>query len=151
MQGHRPGEVLDGRLVLAAADPVGLVLAHPRRVDPLGQVLVTLGMAFIISDACLVLWGGDSIPVPTPQNLQSPTRVFGFVFPTYRLVLVGCAIGAGIVVFMREYLSTLVPWWQYALGGLYVLTILYLPGGVLGIPERFRQSGALFVNRRLKR
>jgi branched-chain amino acid transport system permease protein len=65
--------------------------------------------------------------------------------------LVGGAIGAGIVVFMREYLSTLVPWWQYALGGLYVLTILYLPGGVLGIPERFRQSGALFVNRRIKR
>jgi branched-chain amino acid transport system permease protein len=53
--------------------------------------------------------------------------------------LVGGAIGAGIVVFTREYLSTLVPWWQYALGGLYVLTILYLPGGVLGIPERFRQ------------
>jgi branched-chain amino acid transport system permease protein len=65
--------------------------------------------------------------------------------------LVGGAIGAGIVVFMREYLSTLVPWWQYALGGLYVLTILYLPGGVLGIPERFRQSGALFGQRRLRR
>ncbi len=52
-----------------------------------------------ISDACLVLWGGDSIPVPTPQNLQSPTRVFGFVFPTYRLVLVGCAIGAAIALY----------------------------------------------------
>jgi branched-chain amino acid transport system permease protein len=53
-------------------------------------------MSFIISDACLLLWGGDSIPVPTPQNLQSPTRILGFVFPTYRLVLVGCAIGAAI-------------------------------------------------------
>src|SRR4030088_3093890 len=69
------------------------------KTNPLGQVLVTLGMSFIISDACLMLWGGDSIPVPTPQNLQSPTRVFGFVFPTYRLVLVGCAIGAAIVLF----------------------------------------------------
>jgi branched-chain amino acid transport system permease protein len=62
--------------------------------NPLGQVLVTLGMSFIISDACLVLWGGDSIPVPTPHNLQAPTRLFGFVFPTYRLVLVGIAIAA---------------------------------------------------------
>jgi branched-chain amino acid transport system permease protein len=69
------------------------------KTNPLGQVLVTLGMSFIISDACLMLWGGDPIPVPTPQNLQSPTRVFGFVFPTYRLVLVGCAIGAGIVLY----------------------------------------------------
>src|SRR3984893_14993726 len=66
--------------------------------NPLGQVLVTLGMSFIISDACLMLWGGDSIPVPTPQNLQSPTRVAGFVFPTYRLVLVGCAIGGAVML-----------------------------------------------------
>jgi branched-chain amino acid transport system permease protein len=52
--------------------------------------------------------------------------------------LVGGAIGAGIVVFLREYLSTLVPWWQYALGGVYVLTILYLPGGLMSLPERIR-------------
>src|SRR6266849_5676125 len=75
-----------------------LVLAR-LRTNPLGQVLVTLGMSFIISDACLMLWGGDSIPVPTPQNLQSPTRVLGFVFPTYRLVLVGCAIGTAIALY----------------------------------------------------
>jgi branched-chain amino acid transport system permease protein len=56
--------------------------------------------------------------------------------------LVGGAIGAGIVVFLREYLSTLVPWWQYVLGGVYVLTILYLPGGLMSIPERIRLSRA---------
>jgi len=53
--------------------------------------------------------------------------------------LVGGAIGAGIVVFLREYLSTFVPWWQYVLGGVYVLTILYLPGGLMSIPERLRR------------
>jgi branched-chain amino acid transport system permease protein len=53
--------------------------------------------------------------------------------------LVGGAIGAGVVVFLREYLSTLVPWWQYALGGVYVLAILYLPGGLMSIPARIRQ------------
>src|SRR5207245_6871961 len=70
------------------------------KTNPLGQVLVTLGMSFIISDACLVLWGGDSIPVPTPQDLQAPTRMFGFVFPTYRLVLVACAIAAAIMLYL---------------------------------------------------
>jgi len=54
-------------------------------------------------------------------------------------ILVGGAIGAGLVVFLREYLSTLVPWWQYALGAVYVLTILYLPSGLMGIPQRLRQ------------
>ena len=70
------------------------------KTNPLGQVLVTLGMAFIISDACLVLWGGDSIPVPTPHYLQAPTRLFGFVFPTYRLVLVGIAVVAAVALYI---------------------------------------------------
>ena len=53
--------------------------------------------------------------------------------------LVGATIGAAIVFGLREYLSTLVPWWQYVLGGVYVLTILYLPMGLMGIPSRLRQ------------
>jgi len=53
--------------------------------------------------------------------------------------LVGSVLGAFIVFGLREYLSTLVPWWQYVLGGVYVLTILYLPMGLMGIPSRLRQ------------
>src|ERR1700754_455372 len=53
--------------------------------------------------------------------------------------LIGAAIGTAIVFGLREYLSTLVPWWQYALGAVYVLTILYLPMGLMGIPKRWRQ------------
>ena len=56
--------------------------------------------------------------------------------------LVGAALGAAIVFGLREYLSTLVPWWQYALGGVYVLTILYLPMWLMGIPARIRQQFA---------
>jgi branched-chain amino acid transport system permease protein len=61
--------------------------------------------------------------------------------------LVGGVIGAFIVFGLREYLSTLVPWWQYVLGAVYVLTILYLPTGLMGIPERIRQRRALASNR----
>jgi branched-chain amino acid transport system permease protein len=53
--------------------------------------------------------------------------------------LVGGAVGAGIVILLREYLSTLVPWWQYVLGGVYVLTILYLPAGLMGVPAQLRR------------
>ncbi len=53
--------------------------------------------------------------------------------------LVGGALGAGVVVFLRDYLSTVVPWWQYLLGGVYVLTILDLPGGLMGTPARIRR------------
>ena len=61
--------------------------------------------------------------------------------------LVGGVIGAFIVFGLREYLSTLVPWWQYVLGGVYVLTILYLPTGLMGIPERIRQCARENGNR----
>jgi branched-chain amino acid transport system permease protein len=57
-------------------------------------------MSFIISDACLVIWGGDPIPIPTPHALQAPTFLFGFAFPTYRLVLVGCAIAVAIALYL---------------------------------------------------
>ena len=47
--------------------------------------------------------------------------------------LVGGLIGATVVVFLREYLATVVQWWQYVLGAVYVATILYLPGGIMGL------------------
>jgi branched-chain amino acid transport system permease protein len=53
--------------------------------------------------------------------------------------LVGGAVGAGVVTFLREYLATVVPWWQYVLGAVYVLTILYLPGGLMGLPARIKR------------
>jgi branched-chain amino acid transport system permease protein len=68
--------------------------------NPLGQVLVTLGVAFIISDACLMIWGGDPIPVPTPRAVARPL-VFGtLVFPTYRLVVLGIAIAVAAALYL---------------------------------------------------
>ena len=65
----------------------------------LGQVLVTLGVAFIIADACLVAWGGDPIPIPTPTFLQQPLRVAGFAFPAYRVAVVFMAFAVGIALY----------------------------------------------------
>ena len=57
--------------------------------------------------------------------------------------LVGGAIGAAVVLFLREYLSTLVAWWQYVLGAVYILTILYLPDGLMGMARRLRRSSVM--------
>jgi branched-chain amino acid transport system permease protein len=62
--------------------------------NPLGQVLVTLGISFIIADACLMLWGGDPIPIPTPSTFRKPILYAGMAFPAYRLVVMGCALVA---------------------------------------------------------
>src|SRR2546422_5559957 len=66
----------------------------------LGQVLVTLGFAYIIADLCLVVWGGDPIPIPTPEFLQQPLRVAGFAFPAYRVAVVVLSVLVGIVLYV---------------------------------------------------
>jgi branched-chain amino acid transport system permease protein len=65
----------------------------------LSQVLVTLGVAFIIADFCLIVWGGDPIPVPTPPMFERPVRIAGFIFPAYRLAVVVIAVLVAIVLF----------------------------------------------------
>ena len=64
----------------------------------LAQVLVTLGLSFMVADACLMLWGGDPISVDTPAAARGITRVFGAAFPIYRLViiLIATAIAAAL-------------------------------------------------------
>ena len=66
----------------------------------LSQVLVTLGVSFIIADACLLTWGGDPIPIPTPELLQKPVRIAGFIFPAYRLAVVVIAVIVAIVLYL---------------------------------------------------
>jgi branched-chain amino acid transport system permease protein len=53
----------------------------------LAQVLVTLGLSFMIADVCLMLWTGDPIQVATPAGLRGVTAVAGVAFPTYRLAI----------------------------------------------------------------
>ena len=68
--------------------------------NELGQVLVTLGFAYIIADFCLVIWGGDPIPVPTPESLESPVEIAGFMFPAYRLAVVVIALATGVGLYL---------------------------------------------------
>ena len=87
-----------------------------------------------------VLWAHTNGHV-SPENVVLTTSVDALLMVVLggSGTLIGATIGTAIVFGLREYLSTLVPWWQYALGAVYVLTILYLPMGLMGIPSRIRQ------------
>ena len=58
----------------------------------LAQVLVTLGLSFMIADACLMQWGGDPISIETPAALRGASRIAGVAFPTYRLGVIVIAV-----------------------------------------------------------
>jgi branched-chain amino acid transport system permease protein len=71
---------------------------------PLSQVLVTLGIAFIISDACLLIWTGDPIPLPMPAMLRGTVRIGTVAFPLYRITVAGLAlvVAAGLWLLMEK-------------------------------------------------
>src|SRR5229473_2951090 len=94
-----------------------------------------------------VLWA-HTAGIVSPENVVLTTSVDALLMAVLggAGTLVGGVIGASVVLFIREYLSTVVHWWQYVLGGVYVLVILYLPGGLMSIPERIRQWRAARPN-----
>lgn len=70
----------------------------------LRQVLLTLGVAFVLNDLALVIWGGDTFTVPVPGALQGPL-VFGeLAYPKYRLfvLLAGALIYLGLWVLLNR-------------------------------------------------
>ena len=95
-------------------------------------------IAFVIAGAfgglAGVLWAHlNGIVSPVDVLLPASVDALLMVVLGGPGTLVGGLIGATVVVFLRDYLATLVPWWQYVLGAVYVLTILYLPGGIMGL------------------
>ena len=61
----------------------------------LAQVLLTVGIAFVIGDLALKIWGGDNLKVPTPISLRGATELpGGIIYPTYRLVLILIGVGS---------------------------------------------------------
>jgi branched-chain amino acid transport system permease protein len=62
----------------------------------LRQVLLTLGVAFVLNDMGLVIWGGDTYTMPAPEALQGAMRVGPLFYPKYRLFV----LALGIIVFV---------------------------------------------------
>jgi branched-chain amino acid transport system permease protein len=65
-----------------------------------GQVLITLGIAFIIADLCLMTWGGDPVPLDSPRALSLPLRAFGFIFPGWRITTLAVALVAALLLWL---------------------------------------------------
>jgi branched-chain amino acid transport system permease protein len=74
------------------------LILRPLAGNALGQVLVTLGVSFIVADFCLIVWGGDPIPLAAPSYLQKPLLLGSIAFPAYRLVVLALAIVTGIAL-----------------------------------------------------
>lgn len=79
--------ILSGLLVAALGGVVERLILRRLPGAELAQVLVTLGLSFMIADVCLMVWTGDPIRIATPAALRGATSVLGLGFPTYRLAI----------------------------------------------------------------
>lgn len=71
---------------------------HRVRGNVLSEVLLTIGIAFILADVALVLWGGDPQTIRVPEALGGTVHLLGVPYPRFRLVtlLIGAAIAVGL-------------------------------------------------------
>ena len=80
-------------LVLAA---VGLVieplLLRRLRGRHLDQVLLTIGVSFVIVDLIGLFWGREVRTLPFPPGFDRSIEIGGSAYPTYRLFVIGFAI-----------------------------------------------------------
>jgi len=64
-------------------------LIHYTGDNHLAQVLLTVGVAFVIGDVSLAIWGGDTLKVPVPPFLRGAMELpGGIIYPTYRFALI---------------------------------------------------------------
>jgi branched-chain amino acid transport system permease protein len=66
----------------------------------LPQVLLTLGLSFIVADICLMIWTGDPWQPATPVHLRGAVQVAGMFFPLYRLVIVLVAVVIAVLLWI---------------------------------------------------
>ena len=73
--------------------------------DHLAQVLITVGLTYIIGDVSLKIWGGDAQKLPVPMFIRGVIDLpGGIVYPTYRLflILVGALVALGLWTIYRR-------------------------------------------------
>jgi branched-chain amino acid transport system permease protein len=66
----------------------------------LPQVLLTLGLSFIIADLCLMIWTGDPWQPATPAHLRGAVQVAGMFFPLFRLIIVLVAVVIAVLLWI---------------------------------------------------
>jgi branched-chain amino acid transport system permease protein len=92
--------VVGALLVAAVGALIERLLLRRLLGEQLAQVLVTLGISFMIADLCLMGWGGDPISVATPREFEGFARVGSLVFPIYRLVIILVAVAVAIALWL---------------------------------------------------
>jgi branched-chain amino acid transport system permease protein len=91
-------------LAAIAIGAVGLVMERvflrPLGFDPLRQVLLTVGFAFLFQQAALDIWTGNNFDIEPPAVLQQSVHVGGLYLPLYRIFMIAIAAVIGLALWL---------------------------------------------------
>jgi len=76
------------------------VFLRPLGFDPLRQVLLSVGFAYLFQQAALDIWGGDNLDIAPPAVLRESAVIGGVYFPMYRFFMIGMAVAVGIILWL---------------------------------------------------
>ena len=76
------------------------VFLRPLGFDPLRQVLLTVGFAFLFQQAALDIWGGNNMDINPAAILSTSIVVGGLYLPLYRVFMIAMALLIGIALWL---------------------------------------------------
>jgi branched-chain amino acid transport system permease protein len=89
-------------VAVGAASLLGVIVERVflRRLrgKTLAEVLITVGIGFIVADFCLMVWGGDPLTIPVPPMISGTVSLFGVSYPKFRLftLVLGAVLAVGL-------------------------------------------------------
>jgi branched-chain amino acid transport system permease protein len=91
-------------LAAAAVAVIGLLMERiflrPLGFDPLRQVLLTVGFAYLFQQAALDIWGGNNFEIDPPDALTHSVTLGGVYFPLYRVFMIATALLIGVAIWL---------------------------------------------------
>src|SRR5262245_42448557 len=76
------------------------VFLRPLGFDPLRQVLLTVGFAFLFQQAALDIWSGNNFDINPPAALSTSVNVGGLYLPLYRIFMIAMAAAIGLALWL---------------------------------------------------
>jgi branched-chain amino acid transport system permease protein len=77
------------------------------RGQELPEVLLTVGIALIIADGCLALFGGNPRSIPIPTLLAGGVLLGSYTYPAYRLFVIALAAAVGVLLYLVQHRTRL--------------------------------------------
>jgi len=76
------------------------VFLRPLGFDPLRQVLLTVGFAFLLQQAALDIWSGNNFDISPPAALTRSVVLGGLYLPLYRVFMIAVALAIGLALWL---------------------------------------------------